>query len=179
MTTTTLVGYATANGSTRGIAERIAASLTARGVEVDLWALSEVDSVQAYDTLVLGSAVHNGQWLPEAVDAITRFGTTPTGRATWAYSVCSVGATSSTLSPRVARYLRRAMPEPDAVQELRAVTEVRDHRFFAGSIAPGDWPGFGRFVFRLMGGRYGDARDWRDIDAWSEGIGRDVTPGLR
>lgn len=175
----TLVGYATAKGSTRGIAERIAASLTTSGVEVDLLVLSEVDSVQEYDTLVLGSAVHNGQWLPGAVDAITRLGTTPSGRATWAYSVCSVGATSSILSPRVARYLRRAMPEPDAVQKLRTLAEVRDHRFFAGSIAPGDWPGFGRVVFRLMGGRYGDARDWRDIDAWAEGIGRDITQSRR
>ena len=44
--------------------------------------------------------------------------------------------------------------------------DVRGHHFFAGSIAPGDWPGLGRILFRLMGGRYGDARDWADVDGW-------------
>jgi hypothetical protein len=30
-----------------------------------------------------------------------------------------------------------------------------------------------------MGGRYGDARDWRDVDAWAEDIGRDIIQGRR
>ncbi len=56
------------------------------------------------------------------------------------------------------------------MQNLRSITDVRDHRFFAGAIASGDWAGIGRIVFRLMGGHYGDARDWVDVDAWTERI---------
>ena len=59
-----------------------------------------------------------------------------------------------------------AHPRPQGGAGVRRSADVRGHRFFAGSIAPGDWPGVGRVVFRLMGGRYGDARDWTDIDAW-------------
>jgi menaquinone-dependent protoporphyrinogen oxidase len=172
---TTLVGYATAQGSTRGVAERIAAILTAAGSEVDLLASSDMRSAHGYDTVVLGSAIHNGQWLPDATAAVERLDLPAHQCAVWAFSVSSVGATSTTLSPRVARYLRRVMPEPDAVQMLRTHTELRDHRFFVGAIAPGDWPGFGRIVFRLMGGRYGDARDWHDIDTWARTIGGEIT----
>lgn len=161
-----LVGYATAGGSTRGIAERIAAGLHG-GTAVELRVPGEAASVRDYDALVLGSAIHNGQWLPAAADAVERIRAELEGKTVWAFSVSSVGATSTTLSPRLARYLRRGTPEPRAVQMLRSVADVRDHRFFAGAIGPGDWPGFGRAVFRMMGGRYGDARDWDDIDAWT------------
>lgn len=66
------------------------------------------------------------------------------------------------------------MPEPRAVQTLRSKADVHGHRFFAGSIKPGDWPGLGRFAFRLMGGRCGDARDWADIDGWANMIRDDI-----
>ncbi|WP_016935868.1 flavodoxin domain-containing protein, partial [Rhodococcus sp. R1101] len=150
-----LVGYATAGGSTRGVAERIAAGLE-RGGAVELRALTEVDSVRKYEALILGSAIHNGRWLPEATAAVDRFRAELAGRPLWVFSVSSVGATSTTLSPRLAGRLRRMTPEPQAVQDLRSSADVRDHRFFAGAIAPGDWPGVGRIVFRLMGGHYGD-----------------------
>ena len=84
------------------------------------------------------------------------------------------------VSPSLARFLRSRTPLPRAVQHLAAVADLRGHRFFAGAIAQGDWPGLGRVVFRLMGGRYGDARDWPDIDAWAHAIARELesaTPG--
>lgn len=173
-----LVGYATAGGSTRGIAERIAAGLHG-GTAVELRVPGEAASVRDYDALVLGSAIHNGQWLPAAADAVERIRAELEGKTVWAFSVSSVGATSTTLSPRLARYLRRGTPEPRAVQMLRSVADVRDHRFFAGAIGPGDWPGFGRVVFRMMGGRYGDARDWDDIDEWTGRIRSGLAEGTR
>ncbi|MEU5842629.1 flavodoxin domain-containing protein [Rhodococcus sp. NPDC047139] len=161
-----LVAYATAGGSTRGVAERIATGLEGCGT-VELRNSTEVDSLRRYEALIIGSAIHNGQWLPAAAETVERLRAELEGRTVWAFSVSSVGATSTTLSPRLARYLRRATPEPKAVQDLRSVADVCDHRFFAGAITPGDWPGFGRIVFRLMGGHYGDARDWDDIDEWT------------
>lgn len=167
---TTLVSYATAKGSTRGVAERIAAQLESLGETVDAQSLHAVASVQEYDTLVVGSAIHSGQWLPEAVDAIARLRPQLTGRSVWAYSVSSVGVTSTILSDRVAPCLRRVTPEPRVVQLLRETADFRGHRSFAGAIGPGDWSGLGRVLFRLMGGHYGDARDWTDIDQWAKTI---------
>ncbi|MCR5977901.1 hypothetical protein GDN83_09180 [Gordonia jinghuaiqii] len=88
----------------------------------------------------------------------------------WAFSVSSVGATSTFLSPRVAKLLRPRTPLARAVAALETAGSLRAHRAFAGAIARGDWPGFGRIVFRLMGGKYGDARDWDDVDRWTRQI---------
>ncbi|MEE2031473.1 flavodoxin domain-containing protein [Rhodococcus chondri] len=166
----TLVAYATAHGSTRGVAERIAAQRKNSGDTVESMPVDEFVDPSAYDAVIIGSAVHNGQWLPEAVSAIERCRTRLAGKAVWTFSVSSIGASSAIVSPAIARLLRKVTPEPEAVEILRTVADMRGHRFFAGAIAPGDWPGKGKIVFRLMGGKYGDARDWQDIDSWASSI---------
>lgn len=165
-----LVGYASAKGSTRGVAERIAARLESAGHSAVVHTAAEMPDPSGYDAVVLGSAIHNQNWLPEAADAVERFRPELGGRKAWAFSVSSVGATSSTIAPWLARFLRPRTPEPKAVQALRHTADVRGHRFFAGAITPGDWPGIGKLVFLLMGGHYGDARDWKDIDIWADVI---------
>ncbi|WP_043777330.1 flavodoxin domain-containing protein [Rhodococcus sp. JVH1] len=172
---TILVAYATAKGSTRGIAERLGSCIEGLGQSVDVRPVADVSDVHSYDVIVFGSAIHNGQWLAEASDAVGRLRSQFEGRRVWAFSVSSVGVTSTTLSKRLARFLRRVTPEPGAVRILRDAADVRDHRFFAGVIAPGDWPGFGRVVFTLMGGHYGDARDWADVCAWAGAIAAEST----
>ncbi|MFC0448854.1 flavodoxin domain-containing protein [Rhodococcus jostii] len=176
---TTLVGYASAKGSTRGTAERIAAGPDSAGHDADLRSCAGIAEARDYEVVVRGSAIRNGQWLPAAPDMIDRLRPHLESKAVWASSVSSVGATSIILSPQLARDLRRATPEPRAVQELRATADVRDHRFFAGAIAPGDWPGVGRLVVQLMSGRYNDARDWPHIDRWTASLRAEASRGER
>src|SRR6478752_10720837 len=64
---TVLVAYATAHGSTRGIAERITARLGERHVAAQARPVSEIESVFDDDGVVVGSAIHGQAWLPEAV----------------------------------------------------------------------------------------------------------------
>ena len=47
---------------------------------------------------------------------------------------------------------------------------MRDHRNFAGAIKKGDWSRVGDVFLRVLGGRFGDYRDWADIDAWADAI---------
>ncbi len=56
-----LVGYATAHGSTHGVAEQLAAGVGRAGLKADVRPLETVD-----DAYVLGSAVHNQTWLDPA-----------------------------------------------------------------------------------------------------------------
>ena len=69
---TVLVGYASAHGSTRGVAERIAARLHEKGFATVMRAMDPVDEVSSYDAFVLGSAIHNQAWLPAASDFVHR-----------------------------------------------------------------------------------------------------------
>lgn len=45
---------------------------------------------------------------------------------------------------------------------------------FAGVIDLEHWPPWGRAIFRVLGGRPGDNRNWTDIDAWADEIGASV-----
>ncbi|MDJ0008520.1 MULTISPECIES: flavodoxin domain-containing protein [Gordonia] len=169
----TVVAYASANGSTKEIADRVADGLRAAGATVhlcDLTAAGPPDHTAiGADHLVIGSAIHNGQWL-SAAERFAEMVANERDGPVWAFSVSSVGETSTFLSPRVARFLRPRTPLPRAVAAIEASGTLRDHRKFAGAIAKGDWPGVGRIVFRLMGGDYGDARDWGDVDHWCRQI---------
>ena len=53
-----LVAYATKYGSTREVAEAIAARLRERGVKIDVRAAGDVDSLDGYDAVVFGGALY-------------------------------------------------------------------------------------------------------------------------
>jgi menaquinone-dependent protoporphyrinogen oxidase len=149
-----LVGYATAHGATRGVAERIGTRLAA----------------------VLGSAVHTGNWLPEGAEYLRRHAAALGRRPVWLFSVSLPGHHSNALKPRVTRWLRPRLKDPAAVSETRTVIRPRDHRAFAGAIRRDHWGLAGDVVFRLIGNGYGDHRDWAEIDAWADGIARRLRP---
>lgn len=61
-----LVAYATKHGSTKEIAERIGATLGGRGLNADVRDTRDRPSPEAYDAVVLGSAVYVGSWRKDA-----------------------------------------------------------------------------------------------------------------
>jgi menaquinone-dependent protoporphyrinogen oxidase len=60
--------------------------------------------------------------------------------------------------------------EPRGIAALEETIRPRDYRVFAGVIDRHQWPFLSRLFFYTFGGRFGDNRDWADIDAWAEGI---------
>ncbi|KOS53356.1 flavodoxin domain-containing protein [Rhodococcus rhodochrous] len=170
-----LVAYTTAYGATRGVAERIAQRLTEAGHEADLCDLAGPVDPSAHAAVVLGSSVHNGQWLAPAARFADLHRAHLAGKPAWLFSVQTVGTTSAMISARLARWVRPKMKEPKVAATLRATANVREYRAFAGAIEPEQWPGIvGRVVFRLAGGRYGDHRDWADVDAFAARIVRNI-----
>jgi menaquinone-dependent protoporphyrinogen oxidase len=67
-----LVAYATQFGSTGQIAEAVAAGIRETGVAVDVRRVQDVSAIEAYGAVVLGSAVHRGHLLPEAIEFVRR-----------------------------------------------------------------------------------------------------------
>jgi menaquinone-dependent protoporphyrinogen oxidase len=169
-----LVGYVSPHGSTRGVAERVAARLGQRGCRVDLRPLDQVQSADAYDAVVLGSAVHNGAWMPEAKEFVRGNARTLASLPVWLFSVGMLGQQGSAFRPAVARRLRALGQGPKGITDLVNSIHPRDHHTFAGLVAPAHLPLRGRVIYRAMGGRYGDFRDWGEIDAWAEGIARQL-----
>jgi menaquinone-dependent protoporphyrinogen oxidase len=69
---TILVAYATQFGSTAGIAEAIGDAIRESGAAVDVRCVRDVQATAPYRAVVVGSAVHLGHLLPEAVDFVQR-----------------------------------------------------------------------------------------------------------
>jgi menaquinone-dependent protoporphyrinogen oxidase len=161
---TVLVTYATAAGSTAGIAQRIADRLTSDGFAVSCLPVDEVRGpVSSYDAVVVGSAIHDQAWLPEATRFVVTHSAELAARPTWLFSVGMPGA--------LGKGLRRwAMKEGPKVLTPFADVHAWDTRLFSGVVLPSQLPFTGRLVFRLLGGRYGDFRDWDEIDRWADEI---------
>ncbi len=52
---------------------------------------------------------------------------------------------------------------------LDDVTPV-EHRLFTGVVSAAAFGKVGALLFRAMGGRFGDFRDWAEIERWSASI---------
>jgi menaquinone-dependent protoporphyrinogen oxidase len=159
-----LVTYVSPHGSTRGIAERIAARLCDSGLLVDCRPVHQTRAVADYDAVVVGSAIHGQAWLPEASQFLSTHADELVVKPVWLYSVGMPGAL-----PRPLR--RLAMREgPKAVAPLAAMVRPRGTRLFSGVVSKQQFPPGSRAVLRLMGAHYGDFRSWPDIDAWAASI---------
>ena len=61
-----LVTYATRYGSTQEVAESITIALSQAGFEVELQPLQDVKTLDNYGAVVLGAAIYNARWHPDA-----------------------------------------------------------------------------------------------------------------
>jgi menaquinone-dependent protoporphyrinogen oxidase len=168
-----LVTYASVHGSTRRIAEHLAARLRDGGLLVDCLPVQATPAVADYDAVVVGSAIHGRAWLPEAANLLSTHAAELRTKWVWLFSVGMAGA--------LARPLRTfAMREgPKAVAPYAQTVRPRDTRLFTGVVSRQQFPPLSRAVLRLMGGRYGDLRDWVEIDAWADTISGSLIQEMR
>ena len=162
---TVLVAYASRRGSTREIAERIAARLRGHGLDVHLDPLLGRELVAHFQAVVLGSPIYSGRWEREAVDFCRRNASDLAGHAVWTFSVGWPGIAADATS-RDARNL----------DEVHRFVPAREHRYFHGALAAADLPLAQRLAFRMRRGRTGDLRNWEAIDAWTDEIARQLSP---
>jgi menaquinone-dependent protoporphyrinogen oxidase len=159
-----LVTYASAMGSTAGVAEAIGKALAEGGLAVDVKPMQEVHDLTPYQAVVAGSAIHGQQWLPEAMRFIRTNRETLASRPFAAFLVCM------TLAIRNAQYRETVATWLEPVRTLvRPVSEG----LFAGVLNVSQIPYLGdRLKFRLsmMMGVWGegDHRDWNAIQDWAE-----------
>ncbi len=159
-----LVAFASRCGSAREIAQAIAGTLRSAGHVVDVRPAAGVGDVTVYDAVVLGSAIYNQAWLPEATELVRRGRRALRDRPVWLFSVGSLS------SARGWPLGALAQQEPKAIARLRAGIAPRDYHVFAGVIDPDRFSLVGRLIVKILYGRYGDLRNWAEIDAWARGI---------
>jgi menaquinone-dependent protoporphyrinogen oxidase len=170
-----LVVYASAYGSTKGIAERIAQTLGNQGIDVQLKSASEhfvFESSDAFDGYVIGSAIHAGHWLRQAEEFVNDNADIIARRPSWLFSSGPIGD----------KAVEMEQPEPKVVGEFRKKIDVRDHVVFAGAFDPAkaDWTDTG-WLEKVIAKRFipvGDFREWDKIEAWALQIAHELVTGL-
>lgn len=159
-----LVTYATRTGSTKGVSETIGKTLSDLGEFVDVLPMQDIKDISNYQTVIAGSAIQAGNWLPEAIDFIQSYKNELNQKSFAAFLVCMTLAMSNGDKYRdtVASWL-------DPVRNLVNPISVG---LFPGKLEIGKIPSFSdRLKFRIsvkLGiWKEGDHRNWEAIKAWT------------
>ena len=160
-----LVAYATKHGATGEIAEALADTLRGGGQIADVLAADHVETVDAYDAVVLGSAVYYGHWLEPARDLAERFTAELAQLPVWLYSSGPLGPPD------------QLVPEGDCVDvgSVAEATAAIDHRTFAGRLDKSELGFREKAVVAALRPPEGDFRDWQAIGHYAEDIAANLS----
>jgi menaquinone-dependent protoporphyrinogen oxidase len=157
-----LVAYASVCGSTAEIAREITRVLADRGETVDLLQARDVKALDAYQTVVLGSAIRMGKWRSEAVDFVTRFQPVLGQKSTAFFTVClTLQEDTPENRKKVSAYLN----------PVRSLVKPGKEGFFAGKIDYSRLSFIDGVIMRnMIKAPEGDFRKWDLIRAWAAGV---------
>ena len=173
-----LVVYASRHGATKGIAERVAQSLTSRGIETTLKPAKQVRDVAEYDAFVVGGAAYAFHWLKDASTFVRRNRDVLASSPTWLFSSGPLG--TDKVDPKTGKdVLETSIPKEFA--EFASAIKPRDEHIFYGAWDPAA-PSIGwmEHAMNVMPAAKnalpsGDFRDWPEIDAWARQIANQLT----
>lgn len=151
-----LVAYATKLGSNAEIAEAIASELRATGSRAEAHPVRDIGDLDAWDAVVLGSAIYAAHWRRDARRFVLRLGDALAARPLWLWS-------SGPLDERLAQ---AGLPISAHAAEITQGLGALDHRTFGGRLAE-DAPIDPQV---LQTHPIGDFRDWDVIRDYARQI---------
>jgi menaquinone-dependent protoporphyrinogen oxidase len=162
-----LVTYASQGGSTTGVAEAIGKTLSANGIVVDVCPIREATDLHSYRAVIIGSAVHSGKWMPDAIAFVERNQATLRRIPTGVFQVCMMLATSNEQYKRMVA---------DWLAPLQAQIQPVAEASFAGALWPNKYSKLSeklglRIFLAAIHLKAGDYRDWDVIRIWAERVG--------
>jgi menaquinone-dependent protoporphyrinogen oxidase len=160
MAPSVLVAFATKRGSTREVAEAIAATLSESGVEVELRPAAESGDVGRYAGIVLGGPLYTGRWHRDARRFLARRHRELADKRVAIFAVGPLKLDEKQVTGS-RRQLDRALAKARGLEPVSVA-------IFGGVIDPAKL----RFPFNRMPA--GDARDWDAIRAWAREIATDL-----
>lgn len=158
-----LVTAASKHGATAEIGVVIGRVLETQGLEVDVLAPDDVQKIEAYGAVVLGSGVYAGHWLQPAKAFVERHETALRERPLFLFSSGPVGEPP------------KATDEPAEARRIDVETGAIDHRVFGGRLTGSQLGPFEKLVLKVVKAPFSDDRPWDDIADWAKEIARYLT----
>jgi menaquinone-dependent protoporphyrinogen oxidase len=159
-----LVTSASKYGATGEIAQAIGEVLSEHGLDATVVPCEQVDTVDGYDAVVLGSAVYAGHWRKAARALVERSGDALAAVPVWLFSSGPIG------DP----------PKPEEAQVdvagILAATRAREHRVFAGKLVRKQLSFGDKAIAVALRVPEGDFRDWAAIKGWAAEIAATLQP---
>jgi menaquinone-dependent protoporphyrinogen oxidase len=152
-----LLAYASRYGSTQEVAETVAAALRAAGLEVEIQPMRQVKTLDHYNAVVLGAAIYNARWHPDAHQFLTQY-REPLRQRPVAIFALGPLSTSETAMQRSRSQLDRELAKYPWLQPAAV-------GMFVGKIDPAKLSFFDR-----LGTTASDHRDWEAIRAWANAL---------
>jgi menaquinone-dependent protoporphyrinogen oxidase len=165
-----LVAYATRHGATAEIAEALAEALRRADHSAEVRPADQVETLDGYDAVIIGSAVYYGHWLDPARELAERLTSQLAARPVWLFS-------SGPLGPP-----EQLVPEGECVDvgSVAESTSAVDHRAFAGRLDKSALGFREKAVVAALKPPEGDFRDWdaiaryaAEIADWLRSMGRE------
>lgn len=162
-----LISVASKHGATADIGRTVADVLTRYGNEARVFAPQDVESIDAFDAVVLGSAVYAGRWMADARDLVERCRPEFAEHPVWLFSSGPIGD-----PPK---------PEEDPVDiaPIMEATGARGHVVFAGKLDRKVLSFGERAIVTAFRAPEGDFRDWDEIRNWATGIAEELKTETR
>ena len=155
-----LVAYASKHGSTKEIAETIGRVLTEAGFAVEVLAADRVADVNAYQAVVLGSAVYIGSWRKAAARFLKDNEKALAERPLWLFSSGPTGKGDPVELAKGWRFPNSLQPVADRIRPVESV-------LFQGAVDSNKLGFFARWAIKNVKAPSGDFRDWNAISAWA------------
>jgi menaquinone-dependent protoporphyrinogen oxidase len=156
-----LVAYATKCGSTREVADAIAARIQERGVKTDVSAARDVKSLKGYDAVIFGGALYFFRLIREGRRFLRHH---RKALAKMPVAVFGMGPTEDTEKyyMEARRHLDKSLIKNEGVSPVAVAV-------FGGKVDPTEL----KFPYGNAGTRTmprADLRDWQAIKAWADSL---------
>jgi len=161
MTNRILIAYASKCGSTTEIAKSMGKVLLEKGYEVEILPVSQVKSMDGYDSILAGSAIRVGAWLPEAVEFVKNNQTTMQKIPTAIFTVHALNWENTSASEALRKNYTNA---------IKHLISPVDEVFFAGKIDYSTMTFLEKMLSKAVKAVEEDRRDWTVINGWAAEI---------
>ena len=158
-----LVAYASKQGATAEIAQKIGEIIKNHDLDVEVAPAGTTLDPTHFDAIVLGSAVYYGLWQKDAVKFLKKYENALSKKPTWFFSSGPVGDGDPV-------ELLGGWQFPAQQQEIADRIQPREIKVFHGVLRTDKLNFFEKSIMNKMESPEGDFRDWEEISTWAESI---------